>query len=84
MLETWILSGVIVILFIVLFYIVFKVFKSENRRIKWIDNVGIGDTCRLSLTENNINDAKIVNISNDNIITVEFKINKRWIYPPKK
>jgi hypothetical protein len=84
MVEKWILSGVIVILFIVLFYIVFKVFKSENRRIKWIDNVGIGDTCRLSLTENNINDAKIVNISNDNIITVEFKINKRWIYPPKK
>jgi hypothetical protein len=81
---TWILIGIIIGLFFVLGYVVFGVIRNENRRRKWISTTEVGDVCNISSPENRLKNVKIVNISDKNIVTVELKVSKRWVYPPNK
>jgi preprotein translocase subunit YajC len=64
-------------------FILYKVRKNEKNKKKWIDNIIVGDKCRLSLLNqtNQLDNLDIVDISDDEV-TVSITVNKRWVYPP--
>lgn len=79
-----ILILILIILFSIIGYLIYKVIKSENEKLIWIDTIQVGDTCRVVTVKNEIqmNNCKIDELKDDTVI-LKIEINKRWLYPPK-
>jgi len=80
----WMAVIVLILVGFIIFYVVIATTKTEKSKKKWIEDIKVGDTCRVSNTSTNLLDeCEIVEIDGK-YVTVKVKIGKWLIYPPKK
>jgi len=72
-------GGFVILVLGVLFFIGMR---NERKKKEWIKDVDIGDTCMWHVPKSVEPHGKIVKVSGDKY-TVEFEIDKRWLYPQK-
>lgn len=74
--------GFFVFMIILVVFIILKVFINEIQKQKWIKTIDVNDNCDIIHPNIKLKNQKIIDMDDDNV-TVEIKINKRWIYPTK-
>jgi len=83
------LSTILFILFVfcilLLGYIVISILKTEKKKKEFVKHIKVGDNCKLSVINGSqvLNSFEVIEIDDDNI-TVQLKVSKRWVYPVDK
>ena len=81
-------ATVLFILFIfcilLLGYVVVSVLKSDKKKKEFVKHIKVGDNCKLTVINGSqvLNSFEVIEIDDDDNVTVQLKVSKRWVYPP--
>ena len=81
--STFAIIFILGVVFLFLIGVIILVIQNEKKKKKWLKNLDVGDECRYHTPSSVYPTGKVVGVSDDKYI-VEFQIDKRWLYPPKK
>ena len=80
----WLAIITVCLVIFVISYVLVSVYKTENKRKKWIKTIKLGDTCNVSTVgDSHLENVEIVELD-DEYAVLEVRVKKRWLYPPEK
>ena len=84
LLDYWALLLLVLLIIGIGLVILLKTRKNETARKDWFKTVRLGDCCSVVSIDNTVYNNVEITEMDDEFITIEVKVRKRWIYPPKK